>query len=184
MSCNRQASERRSPFFYPQPTRTVISKHADNRRIWQKQQLLVLLALLAFMSILGLRTGLAAEPEIYLTKGDKNDQPGTVPQQEFHCSDTIMAVIEGKWPTNSEHTLDVYWINPQGEQQEHSRQAFTSYGSTRVWVWLRLHAGERNLLDKLLMEEDTSLQEFVGQWKVDFYLDGKKLARRRFKVSC
>jgi len=126
----------------------------------------------------------AGDYRIYLTRGNSDDQPGTEEQASFHCSDTIMAVLTGDWPAGTGHTFDVYWTNPRGRQQEHSRQKFTSYGTTRVWVWLRLHPGERSLLDKILMEEDTSMQEFVGQWKVDFYLDGRKLARQRFSVAC
>ena len=95
-----------------------------------------------------------------------------------------MAVLEGSWPENSRHKFDAYWTNPRGDQQEHAQHQFTSYGSTRVWLWLRLHQGDRSMLDKMLMEENTSLQKFAGKWKVDFYLDGKKIGRQHFTVEC
>ena len=142
--------------------------------------------LIAFLlaACLTIFPGQAADTRIYLTRGDKDNQPGVQAQSDFLCTDTIIAVLEGNWPVNTQHNLDAYWVNPQGEQQEHTNQKFTSYGATSVWVWLRLHPGERNLLDKMLMEQSTSLQEFVGRWEVVFYLDGNKFSRQNFTVAC
>jgi hypothetical protein len=158
------------------------SRTAQGSNISKKQLSTFTSFLLA--ACLGLQTGQAADERIYLTRGGENNQPGTTSQTEFHCSDTIMAVLAGDWPVNSEHVFEAYWVNSRGREQEHSRQKFTAYGSTRVWVWLRLHAGERSMLDKMLMEENTSLQEFAGEWEVTFYLDGKKTGRQYFNVAC
>jgi len=126
----------------------------------------------------------AGQPEIQLTKGTENDQPGNTTQSKFLCTDTVFAVLNGNWPSNTEHKFEAYWTDPQGKQQKHSRQKFTSYGSTRVWIWLRLHRGDDNAMTRLFGLSEDSMQEFVGEWKVDFYLDGKKVSRSHFTVVC
>lgn len=122
--------------------------------------------------------------QITLTKGTEDNQPGNTPQSKFFCNDTIYAVLNGNWPANTEHKFETYWTNPQGKQQEHSRLSFTAYGSTRVWMWLRLHRGGDNALSRMFGLADDSMQEFVGKWKVDFYIDGKKVSRQNFSVAC
>ena len=35
-----------------------------------------------------------------------------------------------------------------------------------------------------MMQENDSLSEFNGQWKVVFYVDGNKMRRLTFNVTC
>lgn len=123
--------------------------------------------------------------QIFLTKGTDDNQPGVNPQSKFLCTDTIYAILDGNWPRNTDHKFEAYWINPQGEQQEHSHHKFkASYGKTRVWIWFRLHRGSDNAMSRLFGLSEDSMQEFVGKWKVDFYLDGKKVSRSHFYIAC
>lgn len=126
-----------------------------------------------------------ANAGFYLTRDEGNGIPDKRAFSQFDCNDTIYAVIQGTWPAGSEHMIVARWIGPHGEQRELTRLKFTAVdGITRAWVWLRLHRGERNLFDKLLMEEDTSMQEFIGEWTLDLQLDGKPQRKARFRVSC
>jgi hypothetical protein len=122
--------------------------------------------------------------QIYLSKDTDENRPGTTPQSEFLCTDTIYATLNGNWKKGTEHKLEAYWNDPQGKQRKHSTQKFTAYGASRVWIWFRLHRGDDNALSRMFGLSEDSMQEFVGKWKVDFYLDGKKVSRSHFTVSC
>lgn len=123
--------------------------------------------------------------EIYLSKKQENEQPMKQASSEFNCRDKIYGVVIGTWPDKSEHLLEAYWTDPRGKQREHTRYKFIARnGETRTWAWLRLHRGEPDILERLLMQEDDSLREFNGQWKVVFYVDGKTLGTLTFQVTC
>ncbi len=123
--------------------------------------------------------------EVYLSKEQEMNLPMKQSSSTFHCRDKIYGVVVGKWPAKSEHLLEAYWTDPQGKQREHTRYKFiASNGETRTWAWLRLHRGEPDILERLLMQEDDSLREFNGQWKVTFYIDGKKIGKLTFQVTC
>ena len=137
----------------------------------------------AFLTLLLLSN--AAHAEIYLTREKDNGMPMHQEVKTFLCSDKIFGVITGKWPGGSEHLLEAYWTDPQGKQREHTRYKFIARdGETRTWVWLLLHRAEPDILERLMMQEDDSLREFNGQWRVDFYLDGKKKSQLTFNVTC
>jgi hypothetical protein len=123
--------------------------------------------------------------DIYLSKEQVKGVPMKQPSTTFHCGDKIYGVITGKWPAGSEHLLEAYWTDPQGKQREHTRYRFIARkGETRTWAWLRLHPAEPDILERLLMQEDDSLREFNGQWKVVFYVDRKNIGTLRFQVTC
>lgn len=138
--------------------------------------------LTALMFILPSNQALA---EVYLSKEQANDLPMAQATSEFHCRDKIFGVVVGKWPEKSEHLLEAYWTDPQDKRREHTRYKFiASKGETRTWAWLRLHPAEPDILERLLMQEDDSLREFDGEWKVIFYIDSKKVGKLTFRVTC
>ena len=138
------------------------------------------LSFLAFFLVSSL-----AFAEIFLSKEGAKNQPMQEASSTFHCRDKIYGVVTGKWPAESEHLLEAYWTDPQGKQREHTRYKFIARkGETRSWAWLRLHRGEPDILERLLMQEDDSLREFNGQWKVTFYIDSKKAGKLTFQVTC
>jgi hypothetical protein len=123
--------------------------------------------------------------EIYLSKEQAKGLPMTQTTSKFHCRDKIYGIVVGKWPDKSEHLLEAYWTDPQGKQREHTRYKFiASKTETRTWAWLRLHPAEPDILERLLMQEDDSLREFDGEWKVIFYIDAKKIGKLTFQVTC
>jgi hypothetical protein len=122
---------------------------------------------------------------VYLTRGDDKGMPLAEPVAKFNCSDKVIGVVTGSWPAGSEHRLEARWNDPKGKQREHTRYQFVArQGQTRVWVWLRMHRGQTDMLDRLLMQEDDGMQEFRGRWNVDFTIDGEKLQRIKFDVDC
>lgn len=147
---------------------------------FQSYKRLCMLTVLVF--ILSSNQALA---DVYLSKEQANELPMTQASSEFHCRDKIYGVVVDKWPDKSEHLLEAYWTDPQGKQREHTRYKFIARkGETRTWAWLRLHPAEPDILERLLMQEDDSLREFDGQWKVAFYIDAKKIAKLTFRVTC
>ena len=123
--------------------------------------------------------------EIYLSKEQGGNLPMEQASSTFHCRDKIYGVVIGNWPAKSEHLLEAYWTDPQGKQREHTRYKFIARkGETRTWAWLRLHRGEPDILTQDPEQADDSLREFNGQWKVTFYIDGKRTGKLTFQVSC
>jgi len=150
------------------------------KRLWSMN---IFTATFAILTLLVLNN--PARAETYLSKEERNGMPMTRAVSSFLCSDKIYGVVTGKWPANSEHLLEAYWTDPQGKQREHTRYKFVAReGETRTWVWLLLHRAEADILDRLMMQEDDSLREFNGQWNVVFYIDGEKLRRLTFQVTC
>jgi hypothetical protein len=142
-----------------------------------------LFTILIFLASLLL--SMQASADIYLSKELKKDLPMQQASNQFHCRDKIYGVVTGKWPANSEHLLEAYWTDPQGKQREHTRYKFIARNAeTRTWAWLRLHPAEPDILERLLMQEDDSLREFNGRWKVVFFIDGKKTGKLTFQVTC
>lgn len=127
----------------------------------------------------------AAQADIYISGEQRPNTPSNQAKNNFKCGDRIYGVVAGNWPNKSKHVLEAYWVDPQGKQREHSRYRFTaSQGKTRTWVWLQLHPGEADIVDRLLMQENESTRQFNGKWKVSFYIDGKKKKELSFNVSC
>ena len=146
--------------------------------------LIIATSSIGFTSTVYAKESEATEVQVFLTKGTNENQPGTNPQSKFLCTDTIYAILDGNWPRDTDHKFEAYWTNPQGDQQEYSRHKFKAYGDTRVWIWFRLHRGDDNAMSRIFGLSEDSMQEFIGNWKVDFYVDGKKVSRFNFSVVC
>lgn len=128
---------------------------------------------------------IAAKADVYLSKGNANDQPTYQPTTSFDCRDKIYGIVTGEWNPGSEHLLEAYWKDPHGKRREHTRYKFIANpGKTRVWVWLRLHPAEPDILERLLMQQDDSLLEFKGEWKVAFFVDRQAVGKLTFQVAC
>ena len=123
--------------------------------------------------------------DIYLSKAGESGVPGNTPVTEFNCRDRVYGVVSEQWPENSSHLLEAYWYDPTGKQREHTRyQFYARKGKTRTWVWLQLHPAEPDIVDRLLMQGNEYSREFLGKWKVTFYIDEVKKKTLDFNVSC
>jgi hypothetical protein len=123
--------------------------------------------------------------DIYLSKAGKSGIPSETPVTEFNCRDRVFGVVSEQWPEKSRHLLEAYWYDPTGKQREHTRYSFYARkGNTRTWVWLQLHPAEPDIVDRLLMQGNEFSREFLGKWKVTFYIDEVKRKTLNFNVSC
>ncbi len=130
-------------------------------------------------------TSFPAFAGVYLSTVKENGIPIPHATNIFNCSEKILGVVTGQWPAGSKHRMEAYWTDPVGKQREHTRYNFIAHqGTTHTWAWLLLHRADPDILDRLLMQEDNSLQEFIGKWKVALYIDGKVAGKLTFQVNC
>lgn len=91
----------------------------------------------------------AAKPDyrIFLTADIEGNVPKDSSADSFDCRHRIYIVFEGVGLKKGRYTLEGFWINPKGKQQEYTRYEFeASKGKEKVWLWLELHpAMERSL---------------------------------------
>lgn len=135
--------------------------------------------------LISLLLSCSALAEVYLSTVLKNGLPVPHLTNTFNCTDKIFGVIVDQWPADSDHLMEAYWTDPRGKQREHTRYKFTARkGKTHTWAWLLLHPAKSDMLDRLLMQNNDSLQEFNGEWRVDFYVDGKSMGKLTFHLIC
>ncbi|MBI5970410.1 MAG: hypothetical protein HY884_04580, partial [Deltaproteobacteria bacterium] len=79
---------------------------------------------------------------------------------------------------------------PDGREQDRANYAIVptlqrgnAFADARFWFWLRLTP---SFGGKLLKPIDPSygMDEFIGHWRVDLYLDDKIVATKVFFVAC
>ncbi len=132
-----------------------------------------------------------ADPEpsfrSYLTGEGSPNRPRGSAQNDFECSDTIYIVVEVTDPVRqktSEHLLIVDWFNPGPKLQEKTRIEFKSYGKgTRVWAWLRLSGSTGTSMGQMF-DPSFGMSQFIGKWRAEVRIDGKKLDTHHFDVLC
>lgn len=135
--------------------------------------------------LISLMLSCSAFAEIYLSTVQKNGLPVPHLTNTFNCTEKIYGVVVDQWPADSGHLMEAYWTDPQGKQREHTRYNFSARkGKTHIWAWLLLHPAEPDMLDRLLMQDNDSLQKFNGEWRVDFYIDGKSMGKLTFQLIC
>lgn len=100
----------------------------------------------------------------------------------FDCREKIYIYIVWDTLNKGEHTVESYWFNPRGEQQE-----FTSYTFKApvkdTWLWLELSGDGGSKFFKAINHR-VGYEKFIGNWVVRIYLDGKYLESIDFKILC
>jgi len=83
---------------------------------------------------------------------------------------------------DGKHEAYAVWFRPDGREQDRANYAFEGTDA-RFWFWLRLSP---SFGGKFLKPIDPSygMDEFIGLWRVDLYLDGKVVATKVFYVAC
>ncbi len=157
---------------------------------WNFALRIVLVCALAFSHIsIAQDKAVTASPSFntFITARAIDDIPGSTPEKHFDCSDKIYTVIEVTAPerqTPSQHELIVDWLNPGNKLEQKTRYAFTSYGKgTRVWAWLRL-SGPTGAAIAQIFDPAFGMGEFIGQWRAEVRIDGKKIVTHPFDVLC
>lgn len=106
------------------------------------------------------------------------------PLQEFDCNEKIYVVGTFDKLGEGEHTAEVLWINPRGERQDYAVHRFSGGRyKQNVWFWLELRAGTGGVLFGKI-NPSAGMEEFIGKWKVKFYIDRKLIDTKAFFVAC
>lgn len=122
--------------------------------------------------------------ELYFALEGQHSQPNTDRKKYFECSDKIFAVMELLDISKGKHKFSMRWNAPSGEERERVDYPFTvTQDTTRLWAWLNL-IRSRGAGMVQWINPAAGLEEFIGPWTVDVYIDGIKLASESFSVDC
>jgi len=120
----------------------------------------------------------APNPEVFMSA----DVAGRQRSDKFDCHENIYihGVFSGLKAVK--HEAYAVWFRPDGREQDRASYAVEG-ANARFWFWLRLSP---SFGGKLLKPIDPSygMDEFIGLWKVDLYLDEKVIATKVFFVAC
>lgn len=144
------------------------------------------LSLALLIALPGARADSKQGYKVYLTNKEENGVPLDKPAEQFSCNDKIYGVLEINRPGagDGNHTLYATWRNPAGEDQEHTKYPFQLIGgSARLWVWLKLHRSTEAAVVQFL-NPSAGMDEFIGKWEIQLYIDGKLISKRQFDVLC
>ncbi len=126
----------------------------------------------------------AADYKVYLTAAVDQGVPLAQPTAEFGCTDAIYAVLELHGLEKTEHTLNAVWRDPHGQERERTEYPFRVHRDReRIWVWLKLHRSPEAALVQFV-DPGAGLGEFVGDWEVQLFIDGKSISKQNFTVIC
>ena len=120
---------------------------------------------------------------IYLTNELVDNRPAAEPMTRFDCSDRIHLVLTAVGLSLESHELKVRWLDPQGNQKELTRYKFTGIAITQVWAWLQLH-GPTSAIVRQMFDPSYGMEQFIGEWVAEVYIDGKQVASPAFRVLC
>ena len=83
-----------------------------------------------------------------------------------------------------EHELKVRWLDPTGEQRELTRFPFQgSPIANHIWAWLQLH-GPTGAIIGQMFDPSFGMEEFIGDWSAEVFINNKQVASREFQVLC
>jgi hypothetical protein len=121
---------------------------------------------------------------LYLALEGESAQPTNKSKIHFDCSDKIYAVLELNNASRGKHSLSFRWNGPNNEELERVDYPFTvSNDKTRLWAWLNL-IRSRGAGMISWINPAAGLEEFIGPWTIDAYIDKKKIASNSFSVDC
>lgn len=117
-------------------------------------------------------------PEVFLTGDLKSKKPA----EKFNCYEKIYIHATFSNLKKTDHEASVFWINPNGKQQEYSNFRFKGGNKSVVWFWLKLHPAKSKVFKTIV--PSSGMEQFIGNWMVRLYLDGEIVAANRFYVVC
>ncbi len=121
---------------------------------------------------------------IFFTSAAQGGVPQDQPAEIFECSETIYGVVDLYSLTESEHSLKIIWIDPKGKSRERNEIAFTAHQPhERLWAWLKLHRPLGGSVASVI-DPAIGMRDFIGEWEVEFQVDGKRIETGKFKVIC
>lgn len=122
--------------------------------------------------------------KIYFAIADQHQRPLTEERESFACSDKIFTVIELSHYPIKKYQLSVRWYDPANKLRENTQYPFTiSKEKTRLWAWLSLSRGTGAGMWQWI-NPAAGLEDFVGPWKVEVYINNKRVDSKEFSVDC
>ena len=126
----------------------------------------------------------ASKHLLYTSIESNNAQPSSDQKQYFDCSDKIYAVLELTNFTKGRHALSLRWFDPAQEEREKVDYPFTvTQKETRLWGWLNLIRPKGAGMIQWI-NPAAGLEEFIGPWTIEAYINNKKIASNTFSVDC
>ena len=143
------------------------------------------LTLLLSPAFVGVWTFAEESPQIktYVTRHVIDNEPSMEPDTVFDCSDRIYVVLEALRLPEQKTDLMVKWFNPTGEQQERTDFQFTAQAFTRVWAWLQLNGPPGAVIGQVF-DPSFGMEDFIGQWEAQVFLDKEIVNKISFQVVC
>ena len=122
---------------------------------------------------------------VYQALPDESGAPLREARKEFECTDKIFTIIELENFEVGQHQLSVRWIDPSGQQREHTQYPFYVRGPEehRLWAWLLLSRATGAAM-LTFINPAAGLEEFIGEWTVEVRVSNKLLDTSEFLVVC
>lgn len=101
--------------------------------------------------------------------------------KEFNCRDKIFLYFTW-FNLSGDYLLKAFWYKPKGNLQETTKYNFSVKNKKKFnsWLWLKLEkAKERGFILPV-----SGWSDFIGEWNVEFFLDGEFLENKKFRVIC
>lgn len=122
--------------------------------------------------------------DVFLTNKERDNRPLDERMTRFDCSDRIFIVVIAAGVGVGEHELKVRWLDPTGEQRELTRFPFQGDPiANHVWAWLQLH-GPTGAIIGQMFDPSFGMEEFIGDWTAEVFIDNRQVASRQFQVLC
>lgn len=121
---------------------------------------------------------------VYFALGDQHEFPLAEERKHFACSDKIFTVIELTNLPKTKYDLAIVWKDPSGAERERTEYPFTvTLKDTRLWSWLSLSPSKGAAMIQWI-NPAAGLEEFVGPWNVEIFINHKKISTKSFEVIC
>lgn len=116
---------------------------------------------------------------------DQHGFPLDEKQESFDCLDKIYSVTELTKFSKGKHNVEFKWIEPSGSTRERTVYDFwiRDKPSTKLWAWIEFSRARGAGMIQWL-NPAAGLEEFIGNWKLELLIDGKKVNSGNFDVSC
>lgn len=121
--------------------------------------------------------------DIFLTNKADNNQPLNQPGNQFDCSDRIYVVVFAAGLSTDSHELKVRWLDPTGELRELTRYQFKGKPATKTWAWLQLDGGSAAIVGQMF-DPSFGMEEFIGEWKAEIFINNERVSEKPFRVLC
>jgi len=106
--------------------------------------------------------------------------PSPHPPVSLGMGEKIYALLTVEEPLAGRHRISFRWMNPAGLLQERfDKRLADSRSGYRCWSWIKL-SGDEFIPISI---GPFSTKKFLGNWRVDVYLDGNFLTSKKFVVE-